>query len=256
MWFSQPAARKVPEIIFLFWIIKLLTTAMGEAASDFFVIKYNPYLSVFVGAIVLAIALFIQFRLRKYNAWAYWFAVSMVAVFGTMAADALHKQLHVPYTASTIFFAVVLTVVFSVWYWSEKTLSIHSISTRKRELFYWMAVLATFALGTAAGDLVSHTMGLGFFKAGLVFGGFILVPAIVYLATRRNEVLWFWTAYVITRPLGATLADWFGKSRKLTGLNYGDGHVAIILTIAIIILVAYIAITKKDIKSGFRGSRD
>jgi uncharacterized membrane-anchored protein len=242
MSFPQPVSRKVPQITALFWIVKLLTTAMGEATSDFLVAKFNPYLAVFLGGIALAIALYIQFSARKYNAWIYWFAVSMVAVFGTMAADGLHIQLHVPYIASTIFFAIVLAIVFMTWHKSEKTLSIHSINTRRREIFYWLTVLSTFALGTAAGDLTATTFGLGYFTAGLFFCGLILVPAIVYYITRKHEILWFWIAYVLTRPVGASFADWTSKSRSVGGLNYGDGHVAIVLAVVIFILVAYIAI--------------
>lgn len=248
MSFPQPSLRKVPEITAFFWIVKLLTTAMGEATSDFLVVKYNPYLAVFLGGVALAVALYIQFSVRKYNAWIYWFAVSMVAVFGTMAADGLHIQLHIPYLTSTIFFAVVLAVVFIVWYKSEKTLSIHSIDTRRREVFYWLTVLSTFALGTAAGDLTANTLGLGYFTAGLLFLGLILIPAIAYLVTRKHEVLWFWIAYVLTRPLGASFADWTSKPQSVGGLDYGDGHVAIVLTIIIIAFVAYLAVTHKDIK--------
>jgi uncharacterized membrane-anchored protein len=249
MSFPQPALRKVPEITAFFWIVKLLTTAMGEATSDFLVFRFNPYLAVFLGGVALAFALFLQFSVRKYNAWIYWFAVSMVAVFGTMAADGLHIQLHVPYIASTIFFAVVLAAVFTVWHQSEKTLSIHSITTRRREVFYWLTILSTFALGTAAGDLTATTFGLGYFTAGLLFTGFILVPAIVYWITRKHEILWFWMAYVLTRPLGASFADWTSKPRSVGSLAYGDGHVAIVLSIIIFIFVAYLAITRKDIKS-------
>ena len=248
MLFPQPSFRKVPEIIALFWIVKLLTTAMGEATSDFMVVKFNPYLAVFLGGVVLAIALYIQFSVRKYNAWIYWFAVSMVAVFGTMAADGLHKQLHVPYIASTIFFALVLAAVFVAWRIRESTLSIHSINTRRREVYYWLTVLSTFALGTAAGDLVANTFGLGYFTAGLLFLGLILIPAIIYWLTHKHEVLWFWSAYVLTRPLGASFADWTSKPKSVGGLGYGDGHVAIVLTIVILILVAYLAISHRDVK--------
>jgi len=249
MSFPQPSLRKVPQITAFFWIVKLLTTAMGEAASDFLVAKFNPYLAVFLGGVALGVALYIQFSVRKYNAWIYWFAVSMVAVFGTMAADGLHIQLHIPYIASTLLFAVILTLVFIVWRKTEKTLSIHSINSRRREVFYWLTVLSTFALGTAVGDLMATTFGLGYFSAGLLFCGLILVPAIIYYITRKNEILWFWMAYVLTRPLGASFADWTSKSRSIGGLNYGDGHVAVVLAIVILIVVAYLAVTRKDIKN-------
>jgi uncharacterized membrane-anchored protein len=248
MTFPQPALRKVPEITAFFWIIKLLTTAMGEATSDFLVAKLNPYVAVSLGGVALASALYVQFSVRRYNAWTYWFTVSMVAVFGTMAADGLHIQLHVPYLASTTLFAIVLAAVFITWHRSEKTLSIHSINTRRREVLYWLTILSTFALGTAAGDLTAMTAGFGYFMAGLLFTGLILIPGIAYWITRKHEILWFWAAYVLTRPLGASFADWTSKPQNIGGLNYGDGHVAIVLAAIIFVFVAYLAVTNKDIK--------
>jgi uncharacterized membrane-anchored protein len=241
--------RKVPEITIFFWIVKLLTTAMGESTSDFLVFKINPYFAVLIGAIALAISLLWQFKVHKYIAVVYWLAVAMVAVFGTMAADALHKQLGVPYVISTIFFAITLAVVFIAWYKTEHTLSIHSINTACREMFYWAAVLATFALGTAAGDMTANTLGLGYFTSALLFGGLIVIPAIAYWLG-LNSILAFWTAYVLTRPLGASLADWMGKLRNVGGLGWGDGHVAVGLTIFIVIFVGYLAVTRLDVKSG------
>jgi len=247
--YTPKTQRKVPEIIALFWVVKLLTTAMGESTTDFFVYKYNPYVVVAIGAIGLAIALAIQFSVKRYIAWVYWLAVTMVAVFGTMAADALHIQLKVPYLISTIFFGVALMAVFTLWYKTEGTLSIHTISTRRRELFYWAAVMATFALGTASGDLTAITVGLGFFSAGLLFIGLIAIPAIGYWLFGFNEIFSFWFAYIITRPLGASFADWMGKSRTVGGLGWGDGSVAIVLTLVIIAFVSYLSITRRDIKS-------
>ncbi|MGH7156699.1 MAG: COG4705 family protein, partial [Candidatus Saccharimonadales bacterium] len=222
--------RKVPEITAIFWLAKLLTTAMGESTSDYFVFRINPYIAVILGGIVFAVALAIQFSARKYVPWIYWFAVTMVAVFGTMAADVLHIQLHVPYTVSTIFFAIVLALVFTAWHKTQKTLSIHTVNNPRRELFYWAAVLATFALGTAAGDWAAVTLGLGYFSAGLVFAGIILIPALGFWLFGLNEILSFWFAYVITRPLGASFADWFGKSQAVGGRGYGDSHVSLVLT--------------------------
>lgn len=238
--------RKVPEITVFFWIVKLLTTAMGEATSDFLVFKFNPYLAVFLGGVALAIALFIQFSVRRYVAWVYWLSVSMVAVFGTMAADGLHVQLHVPYIASTLFFALVLAIVFIAWHKSEKTLSIHSITTRRRELFYWATVLATFALGTAAGDLTATTFGLGYFSSGLLFIGLIAIPALSYWLFDLNEIFAFWFAYVLTRPLGASFADWMSKSRSAGGLGWGDGHVSVTLIVVIVAFVAYLSVSRND----------
>ena len=155
------AASKVPLITAFFWIIKLLTTAMGEATSDYMVRTINPVIAVLIGFAGFVVAMVLQFRAKRYNAWIYWLAVVMVAVFGTQAADVLHIKFHVPYAASTAFYAVVLTVIFILWYRTEGTLSIHSIRTPRRELFYWATVLATFAMGTAVGDLTARTLNLG-----------------------------------------------------------------------------------------------
>jgi uncharacterized membrane-anchored protein len=243
---TRGALRKVPEITIIFWLVKLLTTAMGEATSDFLVAKYNPYLAVLIGALVFAVALIVQLKTPKYNAWAYWLAVSMVAVFGTMAADGLHIRLGVPYIASASFFAVALALIFIAWQKSQKTLSIHSIYTPRRELFYWATVLATFALGTALGDLTATTFKLGYFSSGLMFIGIFLIPAVLYYIFKVNEIFCFWFAYIITRPLGASFADWTSKAKSIGGLDYGDGHVAIFLSIVIVILVAYLSISKLD----------
>ena len=244
---GQQYLRKVPEITAIFWITKILTTAMGESTSDFFVFKINPYLAVILGGIGLVIALILQFSVSKYVAWIYWFTVAMVAVFGTMVADVLHIQFGIPYLVSTIFFAVVLTLVFIVWYKSEKTLSIHTIYNSRRELFYWATVLATFALGTAAGDLTARTIGLGYFASGLLFAGIFAVPVIDYWLG-LNKIFTFWFAYVLTRPFGASFADWFGKSTHLTGLGYGDGLVVIVLSVLIILCVAYMTFNPSEVR--------
>ncbi len=242
----MPAVVKVPRVTVYFWVIKILTTAMGEATSDYLVHRFNPYLAVIGGFVGFVIALAIQFRVRGYVPWAYWLAVVMVAVFGTMAADVLHVEFAVPYIASTLLFAVTLTVVFTSWYRSERTLSIHSISTPRRESFYWAAVLATFAMGTAVGDLVAYTAGLGFLSAGLVFAALFAIPGIGYRFFNLNAIFAFWFAYVMTRPLGASFADWMGKSHAGRGLGYGDGPVAFVLAVLIVILVGYLSITGAD----------
>lgn len=239
--------RKVPEITAIFWVAKLLTTAMGEATSDFFVARYNPYVTVFLGAVALAIALLIQFSSRRYKPWVYWLAVAMVAVFGTMAADALHIQLGVPYVVSTTAFAIALIVVFIAWQTSEHTLSIHSITSRRRESFYWATVLATFALGTAAGDMTATSLGLGYFSSGLLFGVLILLPALVRWLFKANEIACFWLAYILTRPLGASFADWMGKSKSVGGLGWGDGHVSLALTALIILAVVYMTLKRRSL---------
>ena len=240
-----PAAVKVPEITLIFWVIKVLTTAMGEVTSDFLVYQIDPVIAVIIGGLALLAAMALQLLMRRYLAPVYWLAVAMVAVFGTMAADVLHIGLGIPYVVSTSFFAVALAVIFAAWYLTEKTLSIHSIYTPRRELFYWAAVMATFALGTAAGDMTATTMGLGYFTSGVMFGVLFVLPALAYKLFGLNAILAFWTSYVLTRPFGASFADWAGKAPNLSGLGLGTGGVSIALTIVIVILVGYVTVTGK-----------
>ena len=238
----------MPEVTVYFWVIKALSTAMGESTSDYLVHRIHPVPAVLLGFTGFVIAMVLQLSMRRYVAWTYWFAVVMVGVFGTMAADVLHVGLGVPYAVSATLYAVVLAAVFILWQKTEKTLSIHSIDTTRRELFYWAAVVATFALGTAAGDLTATTFHLGYFFSAVLFIGIILIPVIGYSVFRMNAILAFWFAYVITRPVGASFADWFGKPVKLHGLGYGSGEVAFVLTIIIFCLVAFLAITKADVQ--------
>jgi uncharacterized membrane-anchored protein len=232
---------KVPEVSALFWITKVLTTGMGETASDFLVHRFAPELAVVVAGLVLAVALAVQFTTRRYQAWTYWSAVIMVSVFGTMAADVMHIGLGVSYFASTVLFAVVLAAVFVAWYATEHTLSIHSITTRRRECFYWLTVLTTFALGTATGDLTAATMHFGYLVSGFVFAALIAVPALAYWRFREHPILAFWFAYVLTRPLGASFADWAGVSHARGGLAIGTGTVTLALSVAIVALVGWLS---------------
>ena len=240
--------RKVPEITAYFWILKVLTTAMGEATSDYLAHHYNPYLVVPLGGVALVLTLAWQLSTRRYITGVYWFAVVMVAIVGTMVADALHIQFKVPYYQSSAFFAVTLTLIFAAWYRSERTLSIHSIYTRRREMYYWATVLATFALGTAAGDLTARTLGLGFFSAGILFAVVIAIPAIAHWRFGMNPILAFWFAYIVTRPLGASFADWMGISHTYGGLGLGYGTVSLFLTVLIVGFVAYLGATGKDVE--------
>lgn len=232
---------KVPEITAFFWIVKLLTTAMGESTSDFLVYSINPYVAVVLGCMGLVAALALQYAAPRYVARIYWLAVLMVAVFGTMAADVLHIVLGVPYLYSSTLFAVALAVVFIAWYRSEKTLSIHSITTRRREAFYWATVIATFALGTATGDMTASTVGLGYFPSALLFAVLISLPSLGYLLFGLNDIVAFWFAYVVTRPLGASIADWLGKSHSLSGLGLGDGPVSLVFGLVFIGFVTYLS---------------
>lgn len=240
-------ARKVPEVTLLFWIIKLLTTGMGETTSDYLVFHMNSYIAVALGAIGLAAAMMLQLSAKRYFAWVYWFAVVMVAIFGTMAADVVHIVLGVPYLISSVVFAAALAVIFGVWYATEKTLSIHSIYTLRRELFYWSAIMATFALGTAVGDMTASTLRLGYFASGLLFAVLFALPALGYWLFKLNPIFAFWFAYIMTRPLGASFADWFGKPRSASGMGLGTGEISIILAVLIVGLVGYLSFTHIDV---------
>jgi uncharacterized membrane-anchored protein len=243
---TTPSALKVPaRIAVLFWALKLLTTAFGESTSDYLVHNVNPYFAVMSGFAVFAVAMALQLRVDRYVPWVYWFAVAMVAVFGTMAADVLHVVFHVPYVASSILFACFLAGVFWSWSRSEPTLSIHSITTVRRELFYWAAVLATFAMGTALGDLAAYSLRLGFFSAGILFAILFVLPGIAFFGLRINGVFAFWAAYVMTRPLGASFADWTGKNRN-GALGWGDGPVAGVLAVLIVAGVVYLTVGGSD----------
>ncbi|HTV73139.1 MAG TPA: hypothetical protein VME66_05510 [Candidatus Acidoferrales bacterium] len=242
---GQPA-RRVPEVTAYFWILKVLTTGMGETTSDYLVRVIDPVVAVGLAAIVLIISLAVQFASPRYSAWPYWFVVAMVSIVGTMAADALHVVVGIPYVVSTAFYAVVLAVVFVAWYAREKTLSIHGIFTRRREAFYWAVVFATFALGTAAGDLTATTLGWGYLASGLLFAAVIAIPAIGYWKFHWNEVFAFWFAYIVTRPLGASFADWMGKPRNWSGLSLGDGPVSLGWAAAIVVFVTYLAYSQRD----------
>src|SRR6202161_111171 len=221
---ALPLAVKVPEIALIFWVLKLLTTGMGEAMSDFMG-QHSVPLAAAVGVFGLAFALWLQFRTPEYRAPVYWFAVMMVAVFGTMAADGIHDGASIPYAVTTPVFAAIVAATFFAWYRSEGTLSIHSINTRRREAYYWTAVLGTFALGTAAGGPTADSLNLGFGPSALLFAVVFAIPAVGWLRFNLNPILAFWIAYVLTRPLGASFADGFSKPTN-GGLSLGDGTVS------------------------------
>ena len=238
---------KVPaRITAWFWSIKILTTAMGESTSDYLVHHFNPYLAVIGGFVAFVVAMALQLRVNRYQPWIYWLAVLMVAVFGTMTADVMHIQFGIPYAASAAGLAVVLAIVFTTWQRVEGTLSIHSIYTMRRELFYWAAVLATFAMGTATGDLTAYTVKLGFLSSGFLFAALFALPALAYRFFRVSAILAFWVAYILTRPLGASFADWLGKSRHAGGVGFGDGPVSFVLFVLIVASVACVARTRND----------
>ena len=243
---ARGALTKVPEITAIFWVLKLLTTGMGEAMSDFLG-QHSVPIAGAIGIFGLWFALWLQLRQREYRAAVYWFAVMMVAIFGTMMADGIHDGASIPYTVTTPVFAVVVAAIFFFWYRSEGTLSIHSITTRRREGYYWAAVLATFALGTAAGDLTAMSLTLGYWPSVVLFAAVISIPAVGWWRFNLNSILAFWLAYIDTRPIGASFADGFSK-HQLGGLGLGDGTVAGIALIFFIALVAYVTVTKLDVQ--------
>jgi uncharacterized membrane-anchored protein len=241
-------ALRVPEITAIFWVIKACSTAMGESTSDYLVHAMDPKVAVVLGFIGFLIALGLQFAVRRYIAVTYWLAVCGVGVFGTMAADVLHVGFGVPYIASSVLYAIVLAAVFAGWQRTEGTLSIHSINTPRREAFYWAAVVATFAMGTALGDLTAVTINLGYLGSAVLFAVAMAIAALGYFRLGWNPILAFWCAYVLTRPFGASVADWLGKPSASGGLGIGNGTVALALTAVIAALVAYLSVTRSDVQ--------
>jgi len=250
---TRRGALRVPQITTAFWITKGLSTALGESMSDYSVHAIAPQAAVIGGFAAFVLALVIQLRQRRYQRWAYWLAVAMVGVFGTMAADVLHVGLGVPYTVSSLLYAIVLAAVFATWRATEHTLSIHTIDTTRRELFYWATVVATFAMGTAVGDYTAVTVNLGYLPSAALFAGLILIPAIGYRWLRWNPVACFWTAYVLTRPLGASIADGLGKPRIDHGLGWGAGPVAAGLAALMVVMVGSLTLTGRDVQTSAAG---
>jgi uncharacterized membrane-anchored protein len=240
--------NKVPEVTVLFWIIKMMSTTVGETAADFLNFDLHFGLtdtSVVVG-ILLAVALFLQIRARQYVPPLYWMAVLFISVFGTLITDNLSDNLGVPLAISTLVFSLALIATFVVWCWQESTLSIHAIDTTKRELFYWLAILFTFALGTAAGDWVAEGLNLGYANSALLFGGLIALTTIAHYLFKTNAVLCFWIAYVLTRPLGASCGDLLSQPANNGGLGLGSTSASVIFLVTIAGLVAYLSFTQKE----------
>jgi uncharacterized membrane-anchored protein len=235
------AALRVPLVTASFWIIKGLSTALGESTSDWAVHAMPPVLAVLIGFACFVAALAVQFSKRGYVPWAYWLTVAMVGIFGTMAADVLHVAFHVPYVASAALYALALAAVFITWHRVEGTLSVHDIDTPRREAFYWAAVVTTFASGTAVGDLTAITLNLGYLASAVVYAAVIAVIAVAYRLGHLGPTLAFWAAYVMTRPLGASIADWLAKPTAEGGVGVGAGTTSLILAAVIALLVAAIS---------------
>jgi uncharacterized membrane-anchored protein len=245
--FPPPVAAKVPEIIIAFWVVKILTTAGGEATSD-----YLKTLGNIKGGGIEVLAflagLVLQFGTRRYRAFAYWFLAFAIAIFGTGVSDFLHLDVHIAYAGTTLLWAVILAAIFWLWQRSEHTLSIHSITTQRREAFYWATVFATFALGTALGDFTATSLHLGYLASGILFGVVILLPALAWWRLGLNSITAFWASYVVTRPLGASFADYISKAHNLSGIGFGDGPTAIVFAVAVLVLVIYLAFARPDIQ--------
>lgn len=242
-----PVAAKVPEVIAVFWLVKLLTTAGGEATSDFLahfgnIVGGGTELGVFL------VGLALQLGSRRYRAFSYWLLAYAIAIFGTGVADFLHLDVGLSYADTSVLWALVLGAVFWTWCRTEGTLSIHSVTSRRREVFYWSAVFATFALGTALGDYTAIALHLGYLASVVVFGVAIAVPALARWGFGVNAVLTFWAAYVITRPLGASIADYLSKPRSSSGVGFGDGPSTAVFAAAVLALVMYLSWTRVDVQ--------
>jgi uncharacterized membrane-anchored protein len=240
--------NKVPEVTIYFWIIKILCTTVGETAADFLNTNLNLGLTntTYVMSVLLVVTLVVQFRSRKYVPTPYWLAVVLISVVGTLITDNLTDNLGIPLQTTTIVFAIALALTFIAWYATEKTLSIHTIRTTRREAFYWLTILFTFALGTAAGDLVAERLNLGYLVSLLAFAAVIALVTVAHLRFRLNAVLSFWIAYVLTRPLGASLGDYLSQDPADGGLGLGTVGTSALFLATILGMVVYLSITKKD----------
>lgn len=239
---------KVPEVTVYFWIIKILATTVGETAADYLnmTLGYGLTTTTWVTVAVLAALLAVQFSTKRYVPVVYWSAVVAISVTGTLITDNLTDRFGVPLQLTTAIFAVALVAVFSAWYLSERTLSIHSIVTRRREAFYWLAILVTFALGTAAGDLLAERFALGYLLSLALFGGLIVAITAAHYLLALPAVVAFWAAYVVTRPLGASLGDLLTQDRSAGGLGFDSTQVNVVFAVVMVALVGYLSISRVD----------
>ncbi len=239
--------NKVPEVTIFFWVIKLLATTVGETAADFLNTNLGMGLTLtsLIMSAVFIVALFFQFRFNRYIPTAYWLVVVLISVVGTLITDNLIDNFGVSLQLTTVIFSLALAATFVIWYAIEKTLSIHTIFTTKREAFYWLAILFTFALGTAAGDLTAEGLGLGYLNSAFLFAVMISIVAISFYRFKLNSIVAFWLAYILTRPLGASLGDLLAQTHENGGLGLGTFGTSGIFLATILSLVAYLTITKK-----------
>jgi uncharacterized membrane-anchored protein len=243
-----PVLNRVPDVTIDFWLIKLLAVTMGETAADYLAVNLGLGLTVtsLIMTGILVVALVLQFAQKRYVPWAYWLAVVLISVVGTLVTDNLVDNFGVRLETTTIAFSVALAATFAVWYASERTLSIHTIFTTSREIFYWLAILFTFSLGTAAGDLVAEKFDMGYLTTGLLFGGVIALIAFTYYVLKLDGILAFWLAYILTRPLGASLGDLLSQPVEYGGLGLGTTLTSIMFLGCIVVLVLYMTL-KKDV---------
>jgi len=250
---TRPGLRqmlnKVPEVTLYFWIIKIMATTVGETAADYLndTLGFGLANTTYVMGALLLVALGVQFRARRYVPPVYWIVVVFISVVGTLITDNLTDVAGIPLQTSTAAFSIALALTFAGWYWSERTLSIHSIVTRGREAWYWLTILFTFALGTAAGDLVAERFSLGYAVSGAIFAGLIALITIAHLRFKLNAVLSFWLAYILTRPLGASLGDGLSQSRHAGGLGLGTTGTSALFLTTILALVVYLTVTRRDV---------
>ena len=246
---ARTMLNKVPEATILFWVVKIMATTVGETVSDYFntTLKLGLIGTFFLMAGLLAGALYAQFRLRNYVPGVYWLAVVLISVVGTLITDYLHDDRGIALKPLTLAFGVALIVSFAIWYASEKTLSIHSIFTTKREAFYWITILCSFALGTAAGDLLGEEYIHSFWKAALIFSAFIAAVTFAHFVLKLNAILAFWLAYIVTRPLGASIGDYLSQAKADGGLGWGTTAVSIVFLVTIVAVVSYLTKTKADV---------
>lgn len=237
----SPLLNKVPEVTVIFWIIKILSTTVGETGADYLAVHVGlgANLTMACMAGFLIAALMVQLRTRRYTPWIYWLTVVLVSIVGTQITDFMSDKLEISLYVSTAVFACALAATFAIWYKIERTLSIRSIVTTRRELFYWFAILFTFALGTAAGDLATEALGLGF-QIGVITFGVLIAFISVFYSLGVNPVLTFWLAYILTRPLGASLGDLLSQSRHYGGVGLGTVHTSLVFLTVIVALVAWV----------------
>ncbi len=245
---ARDMLNKVPEITAYFWIIKVLCTTVGETFADFLNVNLGLGLTLttVVMSALLAVALATQFRLRRYVPAPYWLAVVLISIVGTLITDNLVDNFAAPLWVTTVVFGVALAATFAAWYASEGTLSIHTIYTTRREAFYWLAILFTFALGTAAGDLAAEGLAIGYLPSAIAFGGLIALVAFAHYGLKANAVLTFWIAYILTRPLGASIGDYLSQSHNAGGLALGTVGTSAIFLATIFALVVYLSVSHAD----------